>query len=71
MSDPPSPQAIGEMERFIRGDPPRTLQPAVFGNLAAAYELESGNSLARKVTFVPLLAAHVGDAFSINPLNIR
>ena len=59
------------MERFLRRGPPHTLQPAVFANLAAAYELESGNSLARKLTFVPLLAAHVGDAFSINSLNIR
>ena len=59
------------MERFVRLDPPSTLQPSVFGNLAAAYELESGNSSVRKLAFIPLLAAHVGDAFQLTPLNIR
>lgn len=59
------------MERFLRSDPPATLQSGVFGNLAAAYELESGNSLGRKLAFVPLLATHTGDAFSIASLNIR
>lgn len=59
------------MERFLRSDPPSTLQPSVFGNLAAAYELESGSSISRKLAFIPFLAAQVGDSFSLTPLNIR
>ena len=64
-------QAIKEMENLLNSDPPNTLQPTVLANLAAAYELESGNSLSKKVNFIPLLAKHTGEGFQISSLNIK
>ena len=64
-------QAIESMEQLVSCDPPASLQPALFANLAAAYELESGQSLGKKLNFVPLLGAHVCEGSQLQCLNIR
>ncbi len=51
--------------------PPSSLQSSLFANLAAAYELESGKSMAKKMNFVPLLGGHVCEGFQLQALNIR
>ena len=64
-------QSIEGMEQLLTSDPPSSLQPAVFANLAAAYELESGQSLERKLNFVPILGTHICEGFQLQALNIR
>ena len=60
------------MEKLLTSDPPSSLQPPLFANLATAYELESGNSSAKKLSFVPLLAQHIGQGYQhLGMLNIR
>lgn len=65
------PQSIDAMKNLVTEAPPTSLQPAIFANLAAAYELESGQSAAKKLTFLPLLANHVSEGFQLQALNIR
>ncbi len=64
-------QSIESIEKLLTSSPPASLQPCFFANLAAAYELESGRSLARKLTFLPLLGAHVCEGLQLQALNIR
>lgn len=60
------------MEKLLTSDPPSSLQPALFANLATTYELESGNSTWKKLAYVPLLAQHVGQGSQhLTELNIR
>lgn len=66
------PQSISAMERLLTSDLPSSLQPAVFANLANTYELESGNSFSKKLSFLPLLGQHVGQGYQhLQQLNIR
>jgi len=51
------------MEHLLMVAPPTSLQPAVFANLANSYELESGNSFYKKLSFLPLLGQHVGQGY--------
>lgn len=65
-------QSITAMEQLVTSAPPRTLQPALFANLATSYELESGNSTLKKLGFLPLLAQHLGQGHQhLTHLNIR
>ena len=60
------------MEELVTSDPPRSLQPALFANLATTYELESGTSTLKKLGFLPLLAQHVGQGYQhLAHLNVR
>ena len=64
-------QAISHMESLLYSRPPLSLQPGVFGNLSAAYDLESGASQTKKQAFLPLLGQMVGEGFHLPSLNIR
>ena len=64
-------QAITYMESLLYSRPPLSLQPGVFGNLSAAYDLESGASQTKKQAFLPLLGQMVGEGFHLPSLNIR
>ena len=68
---PPLLQAVSHMESLLYSRPPLSLQPGVFGNLSAAYDLESGGSQAKKQAFLPLLGQMVGEGFHLPSLNIR
>jgi len=59
------------MESLLRSCPPLSLQPGIFANLSAAYDLESGGSQSKKLAFLPLLGQQVGDGFHLPSLNIR
>ena len=68
---PPLLQAVNYMESLLYSRPPLSLQPGVFGNLSAAYDLESGASQAKKQAYLPLLGQMVGEGFHLPSLNIR
>lgn len=65
-------QSIRNMETLSISSPPSSLQPALLANLATTYELESGNSVLKKLTYIPLLAQHIGNGYQhLAQLNIR
>ena len=66
-----SPQAISQLESLLRSNPPISLQPGVFSNLTAAYDLESSSSLGKKLSLLPTLAEYVGEGFYLPALGVR
>lgn len=58
------------MEQLVRSSPHASLQPALLSNLSALYDL-TVNSHTKKLSLVPLLAEHAGDAFNVSALSVR
>lgn len=68
---PPHTQCISEMESVVTSSPPLSLQPALFCNLTAAYDLESSSAQSKKLSFLPLLGQHAGEGFPLSSLSVR
>lgn len=68
---PVSTQCISELESVVKSSLPFSLQPALFCNLTAAYDLESSSAQSKKLSFLPLLGQHVGEGFSLSSLSVR
>ena len=64
-------QCISELESVVGSCPPSSLQPALFCNLTAAYDLESSSAHSKKLSFLPLLGQYVGEGFPLNSLSLR
>ena len=64
-------QCSSEMESVVRSSPPLSLQPALFCNLTAAYDLESSSAQSKKLSFLPLLGQHAGEGFPLSSLSVR
>ena len=63
-------QAISVMEQLIRSSPAALLQPTLLSNLSELYDVRV-NSQAKRLSLMPLLAEHAGDAFNISALSTR
>lgn len=64
-------EAISQLEALLRSNPPISLQPGAFSNLAAAYDLETSSSVGKKLSLLPTLAEHVSEGFYLPALGVR
>jgi tetratricopeptide (TPR) repeat protein len=64
-------ECISDLEGVVGSSPPSSLQPALFCNLTAAYDLESSSAHSKKLSFLPLLGQHVGEGFPLTSLSVQ
>ena len=65
-----SSQAISQLEEQIKNIPPSHVTPSNFLSLFSAYDLESSQSQAKKLSWLPYLGQHAPEGFNMMSLGL-